>query len=80
MCVRSTVNVSLNVNVLLQMFHVQVYLTVEFNNQTTATLPSKERVCEQHSWEIISTVGSSGFADVTEKARGRDSLPDCMQR
>ena len=70
-------NVLLNVNVLLKMFHMQVYLTVKFNKQTTATLSRKETVCERTSWE--SATGSSGFADATEKARGEDSLPDCMQ-
>ena len=70
MCVRSTVNVSLNVNVLLKMFHMQVYLTVKFNKQTTATLSPKETVSERTSWE--SATGSSGFADATEKARGKD--------
>ena len=59
------------------MFYVQVYLTVKFNKQTTATLSPKERVCEQTSWE--SATGSSGFADATEKARGEDSLSDSMQ-
>ena len=59
------------------MFHVQVYLTVKFNKQTTTTLSPKETVWERTSWE--SATGSSGFADATEKARGKDSLPDCMQ-
>ena len=76
-CKYSAVNVSLNVNALLKMFHVQVYLTVKFNKQTTTTLSPKETVCEQTSWE--SATGSSGFADATEKARGKDSLPDSMQ-
>ena len=59
------------------MFYMQVYLTVKFNKQTTTTLSPKEWVCERTSWE--SATGSSGFADATEKARGKDSLPDCMQ-
>ena len=59
------------------MFHMQVYLIVKFNEQTTTTLSPKETVCERTSWE--SATGSSRFADATEKARGEDSLPECMQ-